>query len=571
MPTNSNSGVITPVQRFWKLLVPDRKQISQVYTYAIFTGLLNLSLPLGISAIINLIIGGEISTSWIILVAFVTAGIAGVGILQVLQLRIVETIEQKIFTRSSFEFAFRLPRIRMEELYRFYAPELMNRFFDTLNVQKGLAKLLIDFPTAALQVVFGLILLSFYNPFFILFSLILIILVYAIFRTTGPKGLQTSLIESKHKYQVAHWLEEVARTNQTFKLAGKTDLHLTRIDGHVNDYLDARESHFQILIRQYSFLVIFKVLVAAGLLTLGGILVMNQQLNIGQFVAAEIIILLVLSSVEKLILSLKTIYDVLTALEKMGLLTDMELESTAGEKISETDPNDGIELELRDVHFTYPGSNRDILNGLNLKIASGEHMAVSGPNGSGKSTLLHLMAGLFDPVSGSITYNGLPIGNLNYNDLRSVIGAYFSQDLLFDGTLLENITMGREKATFQNVRWAVEMIGLEPFVQGLPHGYDTWIDPEGSKLPRSIVRKILLARSIADKPRLLLLEDPFEHLEVHETNRIIDFLTQPENPWTLVTATSNPYFLSCCSRVEIMDKGIIPNPWEKPDSNETND
>jgi ABC-type bacteriocin/lantibiotic exporter with double-glycine peptidase domain len=321
-----------PLDRFWRLLKPDQKEIRNVYVYSIFNGLVALSLPLGIQAIINLIQGGQVSTSWIVLLIFVVAGVGVTGVLQIFQLRITENLQQKIFTRAAFEFAYRIPRIRFESLYREYAPELMNRFFDTMSVQKGLPKILIDFSAATLQVIFGLILLSFYHPFFIVFSLVLVLLVYAIFYFTAKRGLETSLDESKYKYKMAHWLEELARTGTTFKLAGKTDLPLSTTDIHVGNYLKAREFHFRVLVQQYSLMVVFKVIVATGLLAIGGILVMEQLMNIGQFVAAEIIILLIMNSVEKLILSFETIYDVLTALEKMGQVTDKELEQTKHRK-----------------------------------------------------------------------------------------------------------------------------------------------------------------------------------------------------------------------------------------------
>jgi len=261
-----------------------------------------------------------VSTAWIVLVAFVTVGIAVSGLITIFQLRITENLQQKIFARAAFEFVFRVPRIKLEELYRFHAPELMNRFFDVVTVQKGLPKILIDFSSAGLYVIFGLILLSFYHPFFILFSLLLIALVYIIFRITVKKGLRTSLEESKHKYLLAHWLEEAARTNMTFKMAGNTDFPIQNSDRHVMSYLQARESHFKVLVQQYSLMIFFKVIVALGLLAIGGVLVMEQLMNIGQFVAAEIIIITVINSVEKLILSLETIYDVLTSLEKIDQL-----------------------------------------------------------------------------------------------------------------------------------------------------------------------------------------------------------------------------------------------------------
>ncbi len=184
----SPQNFLTAWQRFLGLLQMDRKDILHVFYYAIFAGLVSLTLPLGIQAIINLIQGAQISTSWIVLVIIVTLGVAFVGILQLTQMRIIENIQQKIFTRSSFEFAYRFPKIRMSELRNQYPPELANRFFDTLTIQKGLSKILIDFPTALLQIIFGLMLLSFYHPFFIIYGLLLLLLIYVVFKYTAYKG-----------------------------------------------------------------------------------------------------------------------------------------------------------------------------------------------------------------------------------------------------------------------------------------------------------------------------------------------------------------------------------------------
>jgi ABC-type bacteriocin/lantibiotic exporter with double-glycine peptidase domain len=553
----NNNKKIKPLDRLWLLLKPDTRDIRNVYVYSIFNGFVNLSLPLGIQAIVNLIQGGQISTSWIILVSFVVAGVAVSGIMNIFQLRITENLQQKIFARAAFEFADRIPRIKMEALYKHYPPELMNRFFDIMNVQKGLSKILIDFSAAALQVIFGLILLSLYHPFFIIFSLILITLVYAIFRFTSKKGLSTSLEESKHKYKVAHWLEEVARISTTFKLAGKTDLPLKRADVHVNDYISARESHFKILVQQYSLLIGFKVLIATGLLAIGGILVMEQHMNIGQFVAAEIIILLIMNSVEKLILSLETIYDVLTSLEKIGQVTDLELEEYENTTIDPDRNKNGVEVELKGVTFSYPDHNKKTLNKLDLSISAGENLVLSGGNGSGKSTLLYIISALYNVQQGTIHFNGIPKKNLNLGQLRSIIGDYLAQEQLFQGTILENITMGKVNASFDNVKWAVENLGLKDFISSLNDGYDTMLDPEGKRLPRSIVQKLLLARCIVDKPKLIVLEDPLEHIDEEERRKIIDFLTSNENNWTMITVSSDPYFAQKCDRIALMKDGRI--------------
>lgn len=237
----------TPYQRFWLLLKPDSKEIYQVYTYAFFKGIIALSLPIGIQSIINLIQGGSISISWMVLVFIVTLGIALGGYMQLMQMRIIETIQQKIFTRAAFDFTFRIPKITFEQIYKHYAPELMNRFFDVLTLQKSLSKIIVDFSTAILQIIFGLILLSLYHPFFILFSILLIVLVFSIIKFTSKKGLETSLDESKYKYKVVSWLEELARVKDSFKLAGVSNLPKLKTDERVLGYLESRENHFQVL------------------------------------------------------------------------------------------------------------------------------------------------------------------------------------------------------------------------------------------------------------------------------------------------------------------------------------
>jgi ABC-type bacteriocin/lantibiotic exporter with double-glycine peptidase domain len=314
---------ISPINRFWLLLKPDSAEIRNVYIFAVLSGILSLALPLGIQAIINFIQVGQVSTSWIVLVFLVVLAIGFSGVLNIAQMRITENLQQRIFVKSAFEFADRIPKIKMEELIKRYAPELTNRFFDTLTIQKGLSKLLIDFTAASLQIVFGLILLSFYHSFFIFFGLTLVLLLALILKITSKKGFDSSLNESKYKYKIAHWLEEMAHARFSFKMAGNPELSLSKTDEHLTGYLAARNIHFRVLVQQFTFLIAFKVLIALALLIIGGMLVLNQSMNIGQFVAAEIIILLVLNSVEKLIMSLEVVYDVMTAVEKIGQVTDI--------------------------------------------------------------------------------------------------------------------------------------------------------------------------------------------------------------------------------------------------------
>ncbi|MFK7757958.1 MAG: peptidase domain-containing ABC transporter [Flavobacteriales bacterium] len=548
---------LSPIQRFWMLLRPDKAEIRNVYVYAVFNGLVTLSLPLGIQSIINHIQGGQVNMAWVVLVGVVLLGVMFAGILQVNQMRITENIQQKIFARAAFEFAYRIPRLRLESLFGQYAPELMNRFFDVVAVQKGLSKILIDFSTALIQVVFSLILLSLYHPFFIMFSFILVLLVYVIFRFTAKPGLDSSLKESKMKYAVAHWLEELARTKLTFKLAGETDLPLEKVNGAVDNYLEYRENHFKILIKQFSLMIGFKILVASGLLIIGSILVMEQQMNIGQFVASEVIILLILNSVEKLIQSLESIYDILTSLEKIGFVTDLDLENNDGHISEEVLTRSASAIELHNVSFNYPTRPNDILKNFSLKINQRERLLIYGKNDSGKSTLFKLMTGLYTPKTGSVLINDVPFDDFDITQIRTHLGEYYSDDVLFEGSILENITLGRKAATLEQVQYVIKNLRLETFIKDQPQGYRTIISPGGFQFPRSVTTRLLLARCIVAQPKLVLLRDSFSNLNEDDRHHIMEFLTDPKNDWTIVFFSSNLNLAKYVENVAVLGEGSI--------------
>jgi ABC-type bacteriocin/lantibiotic exporter with double-glycine peptidase domain len=547
----------TPYQRFWALIKPDSKEIYQVYTYAFFKGLIALTLPLGIQSIINLIQGGSVSTSWMVLVFIVVLGIAMGGYIQLMQLRIMETIQQNIFTRAAFDFTYRIPKIKFEEINKYYAPELMNRFFDILTLQKSLSKIVIDFSTAILQIIFGLILLSFYHSFFVLFSILLVLLVYMIIKLTIKKGLETSLQESKYKYNLVSWLEELARAKDSFKLAGETNLPESKTDERVVGYLESREGHFQILQKQYKLLLVFKIIVALGLLIVGGLLVLNQQMNIGQFVAAEIIILLVIDSSEKIILNLENIFDILSSLEKLGQISDLELDGKSINSSLNNNITNPIHVELKSLSFNYPGRTKSVINNVNYNFKANNSYCITGDNGSGKSTLLHLISGLYEPKSGSVCINDLPILNYDIAKLYKVIGNVLEEETIFEGTFLENITLGREYLKIEDVLWSIEQVFLSEYVKELPNGIDTLIDVSGAKLSKSVIQKIIIARSIVNKPKLILFENNIDLIEETERNKIIDFLTNKANEWTLISISSNKYFQQKSDTIVHMNDGQI--------------
>ena len=555
MGDKSTDGGLKPSQRFFRMLAVDSKDIVYVYIYAIFAGLITLTLPLGVQAILGLVAGGTQSASLILLITLVTAAIAFSGILKVMQMSVIETIQQRNFARSAFDFSYRIPRFRLDTLKNYYPPELVNRFFDTLTLQKGLPKILMDFSTAVLQILFGLMLISFYHPLYVFFSIVLVVFIFLILRLTGTRALSTSLKESKYKYEVAHWLEEQSRSLTTFKLAGDTPYALRRTDALTGEYLKSRTAHFKILRSQYASIIAFEVIVIASLLALGSYLVLQNEINIGQFVAADIVIILVISSVEKMIVTMETIYDVLTALDKLGYVTDLPLERNDGLTFDRCDKGKGLHIQLDGVSFSFPDSDRKVLDNLSLDIPSGEALCVSGYNSSGKTTLLELIAGLFPNFKGSISFNGFPMRSLQLDSLRHHIGEFFAEDHIFSGTILDNITLGDSALPFEKVIQTAETLGLANAVRKLPDGFNTPLAPEGRNISRNLRIKILIARAIVRESKLVVIEDAFYVLEPQDRYAIVRTLTRPDRPWTLILVSNDPILASHCDRVIILKDG----------------
>jgi ABC-type bacteriocin/lantibiotic exporter with double-glycine peptidase domain len=545
-----------PLQRFWKLLATERKDIGNIYVYALFNGLLSLSIPLGIQAIINLIQSGTTSTAWVVLVIVVLVGLALAGIFQIFQLSVAERIQQRLFVNASIEFAYRIPRIKLSALKNYYPPELINRFFDVLTVQKGLYKLLFDFSVASLQILFGLILLSLYHPFFIAFGFFLIFVLLIFFRLTSRRGLETSLEESNNKYEVVSWLEELGRNLSTFKMAGKTDLPMVQADRLSSKYLRSRRSHFSVLVRQYSSLIFFKVLIAGGLLLLGGLLVFDQQMNIGQFVAAEIVIVQIISSVEKLVYSIETIYDVLTGLEKLGKVTDLELENHEEDDQIDLENGSRLNVKIKNLNLNSPQWGHRILSDLNLEINHGEKIGITGAMSSGKSSLLQLIAGLFDSYEGSILYNNIPYAKIKLEGLRSLIGDNLRQEEIFEASILDNIGLRRESVTEEQVLQLLDLVGLKDFIEDLPKGIYTKLPTGGLGLASSTRNRLLMARSLAGTHSLLLLEDNWFDVDEATRARWLDHLCF-DCGQSVIMATCNQASLKRMDRIIILEGGRI--------------
>lgn len=539
---------MSPLKRFFKLLNQDKKDIIYLYLYAICNGIINLSLPIGIQAIMGLVLAGRLSTSWGILTLIVVMGVAVAGLFQIMQLYIVEILQRRLFARAAFDFAFRIPKLNIKELGNSYLPELVNRFFDTISIQKSLSKILIDFSTSILQIIFGLILLSLYHPIFIAFGLVLLLLLFLVIYLTYKPALKTSIEESNHKYEMAFWLTELARSLPTFKLNTNSDLNLQRTDKIVNKYINSRKQHFKVLLSQYSGIIGLKTLVTAGLLIVGAILLISNSITIGQFVAAEIVIILILNSSEKLIMSMEAIYDTLTAMDKIGRVTDINIEKDIETEIT-LDPNDKIGITAKDLEILSIRNDTTINQHINFNVIPGKHVCITGETGSGKSSILKILSTNIDNYTGSVLFNDIPLKSLDINKIRKDISCIDDNQEIFYGTIYENITLGRKDIPFKNVVDVTKKVGLAKLVDNLPDSYQHLILNSEHVFSGTDRVRLFLARTMISNPKLVLTEDIFSSLKPENSSLLLDTLFEYCKDKTLIIVSNNEQVIRRCDSV----------------------
>ena len=522
--------------------------------YTMLTGILTLAIPLTAQFAVNTLAAGIMIQPLIVLTFAVLSALIFAGVIRLLKLVLLERLQQRVFARVALKLADRLPRIHHSALVSEYAPQLVNRFFDVITIQKSLAKLLLDGPSALMQVLLGLLLMAFYSPYLLAFDVFLILFVVFVVTVLGIGGLRTSIHESYQKYHVAEWLEELARCHRGFKLNGDYSFAMERADNLVVSYIQARRNHFRVLFRQAMGNYFFRAVASAGVLAIGSFLVVENQLTLGQLVAAELLIVGVLEGLEKLIRMLETVYDLLTGVDKVGHVTDLPVERETGKPIPNSDS--AVTVNCRSVKFSYLDGN-DILSDLNLTMKAKEHVSLVGESGAGKSTLASLLCGLQEPTHGIVQINGLDVRQANLQSLREVVSLVSDTNEIFEGTVEENILIGRDHISYQELQWALEVTQLSDELTRLPAGLQTKLLGEGRNLSRGQNQRLLLARAIVGRPRLLILDEAFTGIDENDKLQILSELFSNERDWTILDISHDPEVVLRASQIYVLAEGKI--------------
>jgi ATP-binding cassette subfamily B protein len=549
-------GHPSPVARLIQLVAEERGDLLVLLTYTVVAGLMALAVPLAAQALVNIIAANVLLQPLVVLTLLVLAGMLCAGVLQLLKLSLVERLQQRVFARVALVMASRIVHVRSSALRGEYAPELVNRFFDVLTIQKALSKLLLDGLTVSLQALVGLVLLGIYSPLLLGFDIFILLFAALIIGVLGWNGLRTSIRESKEKYEVADWLEELARCQTSMKMQGDSGYLVGRADGAVVRYVLARRDHFKVYWRQAAGSYVFQAIASAGVLAIGGWLVINRQLTLGQLVAAQIIVVSVLAALDKLVRQADQVFDLLTGLDKIGHVTDMASERSGGDILRAGTETDGLSVLCRGVRFAYR-LGEEVLTDLDLTLAPGDRVSLVGASGAGKSTLAMLLCGLEEPSHGTIEVGGQEVRALDLRSLRQAVTMVGYTNEIFGGTIEENVRVGRPYVGHEDVRWALEVACLTDDIARMPGGTRTPLVSGGQNLSRGQIQRLLLARALAGRPRLLILDEAFTGIDERTTLKILDAIYAPENHWTIIDISHEAEVVMRSGTVHVLSGGRI--------------
>lgn len=517
------------LSRFITFLRPESRDVRTVVIFSIVTGLLSLATPLAVEAIVNTITFGRYFQPLLILSLIVFVFLAFRSALQTLMAVVVEIIQRRMFVRTVSDLASRIPEIPAASFRGVNGPELFNQFFDVFNIQKITAKLLLDTLAVALQTVIGLSVLAFYHPFLLGYDVGLIAIMGVILFVIGRGAVKTAVAESKTKYKTAAWLQELARHGETFKYNGGGEFGINRADELAVKYLDDRKSHFRIRIRQYGFVLFMQAVAATVLLALGGYLVIIDEMTLGQLVAAELIVSVILGSFAKFGKDLESYYDLLASMGKLGQLFDLPKESRKRTEGTDLVPGP-LKVEFQSVKTTH-GTGEAV----SIVVEPRERLAITGRSGTGKSELIGYLKKQSQPKTGRILINNGRYDWLANQDINERM-VFLSKVEIFKGSIEENIRLGRVAISQPHIQSLLDQLGVSKALLSYNDGIQTQLSAGGFPLSRIEAMRIVLARGLIGNPSLILIDGLFDQLADEDLAELLERLSAFTETTFIVTS-----------------------------------
>lgn len=546
-----------PWRRLTRFFSAESRIVAYIYLYAAVAGGANLLVPIVVQAIYTYIQTLQWVTGLTTLILLAATVLIVAALVRIGQYILIEHLQRRLFLHTTLEIVHRVPRWLYPAVLRENLPALINRYFEIFTLEKNLSKLLLNVPADFLTIIFGIILLSFYAPFFAFSVLLLTLLVGLGVYYSFEGAYKQKKAVSDEKYRMASWLEEIARALLTFKVAGFPPILYRRTQELEERYLLARQRYFRVLLTQKGLLFFYQIAIALLMLTLGALLVVGKQISLGQFVASELVLFLLLNAVQDLVGNLEALYDALVGMDKLSQLFTPQQERLSGVTLS---PEGPYSIEMRGVSFAHARQEASypVLVDISLEIQPGEKVCLTGPAGAGKTTLLYLLYGLYPNYTGEIRIAGVNLRHIDLLALRARIGDALDVGEIIEARVWDNLTLQAPTASWEEVMEVCTRLGLKESIERLPEGFFTMLPPQGKGLLSGLdQRKLILARALLMKPAILFVDDIFVGVDWSLKAPIFEYILAKDKPYTAIIVSQDFRVMQLCDKVAFLYGGRL--------------
>lgn len=500
----ANSASVVRLRDVWRwarpILGPDRALFGVAIVYGVGISLLSLATPISVQMLINSVANTALPAPLFTLAGVLFVLLMLSVLMSAFRTHLLELFRQRFFARQVAEITLRAVHARNPFFQDARTADLFNRYFEVMNIQKAVPSLLIGLFTILLQSAVGFVVTSLYHPIFLAFNLVFITVAWLIWQLWA-RGAMTSAVALSHvKYDMAHWLESIAGSNGFYKSDRHIGFAIEKSEAMTARYLSAYRRHFRFSFTQAVAFLTLYALASAGLLALGGWLVIQGQLSIGQLVAAELILSSIFYGTSQLGPYLDTFYDLVAAVEELALLRDIpQEEGGRGGGIAPDRPGD---LVLSDVRV---GDLR-----LDLRIPLGARL-VAHADADIQRHLALLLKRHERPDSGFITLDGADLSTIDPNRLRADV-MVLDRVATVEATIFDYLDLASPDDTAAKIMTAVRLVGLDRRIGRLPDGIQTVLSATGWPLAAADLMRLKLASAWLRQPRILVLSPLFDML-----------------------------------------------------------
>src|SRR5215831_18323683 len=515
----------------------ERRVLALVVSYALAIGLFSLIVPLTVQELVNTFAFAIQPITIVTLAGIMVAALLFVGAFRTLQYYAVEVLERRFFVRVAIGMAKQLPHMQ----FLGFKPRFANYFMETVFMQRALSVLLVDIINVIVGGAVGMTILVFYHPYFLVYNALLLA-GFSIVFSLSHGGLKATIDMSQAKYDTLHWMQDISYNLLHFKATDSQTLLMQKTDELVNNYVDTRQIRFGILVRQYLGSVVWQAFAHSGLIATAGWLLSIGQLTLGQLVAAEVVLSGLLASFEDVVKRMGHIFYFLTGLTELDFLFSLPKDQES-DRLSVPLPSPtihGIRVTCKDLGVQDAGIP-PIFRNLNLEVTPGEKIGIYASSTAAKTSLARVLAGLEEPTSGVIRYNGVDLRHLDLNAINRCRGFMIDSQLsLFEGTIEDNIVLGRSYIPYSDIRWALRVAEFEEDVDALPQGLKTHIRAPRKILAPTHILRILLARVILARPQILIFDGIMHNMQPAVRETILRRICSKDEPWSVIFVSNDP-------------------------------